>query len=106
MNKKLSVERCAVCPFNEHDSGPPKIFRWTYLGVEFYKVVAPGGPALICLYRPKESLRDNFRGGGCYERPEPRFIYVATDDRFKGEFKKQLSGFPDWCPLEDDISQL
>lgn len=99
--KKLEIDACCNCPFNDHGQEDRIPIMETYLGVSFrvYGTTRLGGPQLECWYRPDVSLRDNFRG---YRHTKIHFIiWQSSNPRLKGEFERQLNGFPKRCPLEE-----
>lgn len=93
----IDIDRCCDCGFNEHDQYWPHESFDSYLGYNFHENRYPGPPMLICLYDPEKDFRDNIRQIGWNH---PRTICIAGDSKYKGEFEKQLNGFPDWCPLQ------
>lgn len=101
MKVGMDIMACCWCPFNEHGQADYRVREYTYLGRTFWVKIKDilGPPCLYCIYDEKSNLRDNFRARSWRGVDESKMIWVAGDPEYKGEFDKQLSGFPDWCPL-------
>ena len=98
----IEVKSCCWCGFNEHGQYWPEYQpKDSYLGVyikppEKY----PGPPMLYCMYDDSENFRENMRSVTHWHGLNKRIIWIAGDPKYEGEFEKQLSGFPDWCPCK------
>ena len=99
--KKITVDRCCRCGFNEHGGEIVIPIMRSYLGYNFmtFHGTIFGGPTLYCMYDPKYDFRENMRRV-THGHAKPVF-YIWSSLTSDDEFENQLTGFPKRCPLED-----
>lgn len=95
--KQITIYHCANCPWNEHGSTDTKEIE-----IDGKMHLVPGDPILYCLYDTSMDFRDNVRQLDLYTSyKEARIIVNMMDKDHEKKFEKQLTDFPDWCPLSD-----
>lgn len=95
--KQIKIHHCAMCPWNEHGGTDNKEMEF-----DGKMRLVPGDPILYCLYDTSVDFRDNVRQLDLYKSYKGcKIIVNMMEDHENIEFEKQLTGFPDWCPLED-----